>query len=61
MWGIAARFVGALWITSGFVFISVTLIFSNYTMLFTLGQWILLIPIGALALFGPYERSSEVS
>jgi hypothetical protein len=58
-WMIAARFVGALWITFGFIFISVTLLFSNYTMLFTLGQWILLIPLGTLALLGPYKKSSE--
>ena len=55
-WIIAARLVGALWITSGLVFISITLLFSDYTKLFTLGQWILLIPIGLLTLLGPYQR-----
>lgn len=58
-WIVAARCVGALWILSGVVFISVTLLFANPRMLFTLGQWILLIPIGTLALLGPYEGKAD--
>jgi hypothetical protein len=55
-WVVAARFVGALWIAFGLVFVSVSLVFSGPAMLLILGQWILLIPIGSLALFGAYER-----
>lgn len=54
-WTVAARFVGAVWIASGFVFVAVALAFAKPAMLLILGQWILLIPIGCLALFGRYE------
>jgi hypothetical protein len=55
-WNVAARCVGAVWIASGLVFIGVALAFATPAMLLTLGQWILLIPIGCLALFGRYEQ-----
>lgn len=54
-WIVAARFVGAVWIASGLVFVGVALAFATPAMLLTLGQWILLVPIGCLALFGRYE------
>jgi len=58
-WTVAARLVGAVWIASGLVFIGVALAFATPAMLLTLGQWILLIPIGCLALFGRYERGGR--
>ncbi len=58
-WTVAARFVGAVWVASGFVFIGVALAFAAPAMLLTLGQWILLIPIGCLAIFGRYERGGR--
>ena len=58
-WTVAARFVGAVWIASGHVFICVALAFATPAMLLTLEQWILLIPIGCLALFGRYERGDQ--
>jgi hypothetical protein len=45
-------FLGILWVSFGIVFISVALYFSGFKALLALPQWTLLIPIGALALFG---------
>lgn len=60
-WIVAARFVGALWITFGLVFIGVALVFADAAMLLILGQWIILIPIGLLAFYGNYSRASIAS
>lgn len=45
-------FIGILWISFGVVFVFVALYFSGLGGLMILPQWILLIPIGALAIYG---------
>ena len=48
-------FIGILWVSFGVVFVIVALYFSGLGALFVLPQWILLIPIGGLALFGIHK------
>lgn len=60
-WIGAARFVGALWFSFGLVFIAIALTFANAAMVLILGQWIILIPIGLLALYGPYPIDSTAN
>ena len=45
-------FIAILWISFGLVFIFIALYFSGIQALIILPQWILLIPIGSLILFG---------
>ncbi len=57
-WIYTARFIGALWFMFGLVFIGIALTFANAAMVLILGQWIILIPIGLLALFGTYPEKA---
>jgi len=45
-------FIGILWVSFGVVFVFVALYFSGLNGLMVLPQWVLLIPIGALAIYG---------
>ncbi len=53
-WRPAVGFVGTTWLGFGVVFIAVALIFGGPPMLMKLPQWILLMPVGALALKGVF-------
>lgn len=46
------QFISILWIIFGLVFIAIDLIYAGPAMLLVLPQWILLIPIGLLGLWG---------
>ena len=45
-------FVGALWLAFGLVFLFVTLVIARPSGLFRFPQWVLLLPVGALAIAG---------
>jgi hypothetical protein len=45
-------FIGILWVSFGVVFVFVALYFSGLNGLMVLPQWVLLIPIGALTIYG---------
>jgi hypothetical protein len=47
-----ALFISFMWIGFGLVFVVVDIAYSGLAMLLTLPQWILLIPIGLLGLWG---------
>ena len=47
-----ALFISFMWVFFGLVFILVDITYSGLPMLFVLPQWILLIPIGLLGLWG---------
>ncbi len=56
-----ARAVGVLWVAFGLVFVVVALVIGDGPSdLLTLPQWVLLLPVGALALFGS-ERLQGVA
>jgi len=46
------KFVSYMWLCFGFVFVAVALIHSGVLMLLKLPQWILLLPVGVLGLWG---------
>jgi hypothetical protein len=46
------QFISTLWISFGLVFVVIDLAYAGPQMLLILPQWILLIPIGALGLWG---------
>ncbi len=47
-----ARLISYLWMCFGMIFILVAILFSGINMLLALPQWILLLPVGLLGLFG---------
>jgi len=49
-------FVSVLWLFFGFIFIVVALVMSGVPALFVLPQWILLLPVGILGLFGAQKQ-----
>lgn len=55
-WQPAVRFVAIMWLSFGAVFIAVALVFSGPPMLLKLPQWVLLLPVGALALKGSFDE-----
>ena len=53
------KLVSYLWICFGLVFIVVALLYSGPPMLLKLPQWALLLPVGALGLWGCSNRSLQ--
>lgn len=51
------KLVSCLWLCFGLVFIVVALLYSGPPMLLELPQWALLLPVGALGLWGCSDRS----
>lgn len=49
-WVVAVRHVGAMWLLFGLTFVAVALAFGGLPMLARLPQWVLLVPVGLLAL-----------
>lgn len=49
---VAVQLVSYLWLSFGVVFVGIDLIYAGPTMLLQLPQWVLLLPVGALGLWG---------
>ncbi|WLQ16582.1 hypothetical protein O5O45_11685 [Hahella aquimaris] len=53
------KFISYLWLGFGLIFIAVALLFSGSDMLMSLPQWTLLLPVGALGLWGCSKPSAR--
>ena len=59
---VLAGVIGILWVFFGFVFIAVALLFGeSLSMLLVLPQWVLLLPVGALAWVGSRKLLSSAA
>lgn len=54
-----AVFISCLWLSFGLVFVAVGLLGAGGTLLFKLPQWILLLPVGALGLWGGFVTAGR--
>jgi hypothetical protein len=50
------KIVSYLWLSFGGVFIVVDLVYGGYPMLLRLPQWVLLLPVGVLGLWGARRK-----
>ena len=56
----AVKLVSYLWLSFGAVFIAIDLIYAGPPMLLQLPQWVLLLPVGALGLWGVRRESASL-
>ena len=60
-YSVLVKFISLLWISFGLVFILIDVIYSGPKMLLILPQWVLLIPIGLLGLWGSKKAPSNAT
>lgn len=56
----AVKLVSYLWLSFGAVFIGIDLIYAGPLMLLQLPQWVLLLPVGALGLWGVRREAASL-
>jgi hypothetical protein len=56
----AVKLVSYLWLSFGAVFIGIDLIYAGPPMLLQLPQWVLLLPVGALGLWGVRREAASL-